>query len=850
MVSPDDSRLPELTPCSEPSVSVLLPPLPEIPGPLIRPAGLAIDDACVLLLAPAGSGKSRYLHQAMHDWIANVGSRPLWLPLLPGFTSARCLLKLLMVANGQTVEADIDLQDPAACLLNWLHQVGELARPLLICIDDIQMLDAADGWPLLKLLAEQRPPNLRLLLAGRYAPAPLGRWQLLPGWQFPGLADSWFSRDQVVEWLQAQSLTLPDQHIDHLWQVFHGWPAALTLWHGCYRAAGRDRDHSPAHVAELARSALTDYWQGEIEPISSPVRPLLSLLAVIPGLETAALAHILEAGADLHSQLEYCRQRGLIGGNGHGWRLMDGFCWVLKAMATNAEQQHWHHRAFQWFSQHGQPVEALQHARQANDPAALAPWVEAHAETILACLDFSGLVHWCELAGDELLCCSPRLMQIACWGWLLTWRVRKAETMLRQLQQQDLLRNHDLLALQGYLARLRGQSRTALQLSMRAWQNTPEKRSGLRFLLASNLTYLYLRETDLDNARLWNRNAQELARHHDLAALEALALFDQARIELHRGHLQTSLMLVDRGILHARSAGIEPGIAMGRLLLYRAFLLWISDHPARELEPLLNQGMDYCQRHQDVLVGYGYGMHALLAASAGRFSRGLDWLDSAERLLQGWGVDADAWRWLLLVKACVWISQGKLQRASEAIDEIQRGRLLSQLERPDIFPLLPDLVAVMRARLYLVSGRFDDCLTMVDEWLRCHSSPMVIGLVQLFRSAAIRGKGIADDGVMPAMEATKEAEGISMNVAAWLPELYDSGNTVHTSTQTARRVLLSEREHDVLRRIAEGLSNEEIAARLYISLHTVKTHARRINAKLGVRNRTQAIHRARELMLL
>ena len=58
---------------------------------------------------------------------------------------------------------------------------------------------------------------------------------------------------------------------------------------------------------------------------------------------------------------------------------------------------------------------------------------------------------------------------------------------------------------------------------------------------------------------------------------------------------------------------------------------------------------------------------------------------------------------------------------------------------------------------------------------------------------------------------------------------------------------LSARELEVLPLIAEGLTNHEIAARLYLSLHTVKAHARNIYAKLGVNSRTQAVARARAL---
>jgi LuxR family maltose regulon positive regulatory protein len=61
---------------------------------------------------------------------------------------------------------------------------------------------------------------------------------------------------------------------------------------------------------------------------------------------------------------------------------------------------------------------------------------------------------------------------------------------------------------------------------------------------------------------------------------------------------------------------------------------------------------------------------------------------------------------------------------------------------------------------------------------------------------------------------------------------------------------LSARELEVLDLIAAGLTNQQIAARLYVSLHTVKSHARNIYAKLGVSSRTQAIAKGGALGLL
>jgi LuxR family maltose regulon positive regulatory protein len=61
---------------------------------------------------------------------------------------------------------------------------------------------------------------------------------------------------------------------------------------------------------------------------------------------------------------------------------------------------------------------------------------------------------------------------------------------------------------------------------------------------------------------------------------------------------------------------------------------------------------------------------------------------------------------------------------------------------------------------------------------------------------------------------------------------------------------LSERELEVLRLLAAGLSYREIAGELYISINTVKAHAKNIYGKLGVHGRMQAAQRAKELELL
>lgn len=61
---------------------------------------------------------------------------------------------------------------------------------------------------------------------------------------------------------------------------------------------------------------------------------------------------------------------------------------------------------------------------------------------------------------------------------------------------------------------------------------------------------------------------------------------------------------------------------------------------------------------------------------------------------------------------------------------------------------------------------------------------------------------------------------------------------------------LTQREHEILGLIAEGLSNREIGERIFVSENTVKTHSSRVFDKLGVNRRVQAVQKGRELGLI
>ncbi|HLX66501.1 MAG TPA: LuxR C-terminal-related transcriptional regulator, partial [Puia sp.] len=79
-------------------------------------------------------------------------------------------------------------------------------------------------------------------------------------------------------------------------------------------------------------------------------------------------------------------------------------------------------------------------------------------------------------------------------------------------------------------------------------------------------------------------------------------------------------------------------------------------------------------------------------------------------------------------------------------------------------------------------------------------------------------------------------------------EVYIKPGTINE--KELARLGLSARELEVLQLMAEGLSNQEIAGRLFVSLNTIKTHSANIFEKLDVRRRTQAVDKAKKLNII
>ena len=189
----------------------------------------------------------------------------------------------------------------------------------------------------------------------------------------------------------------------------------------------------------------------------------------------------------------------------------------------------------------------------------------------------------------------------------------------------------------------------------------------------------------------------------------------------------------------------------------------------------------------------------------------------------------------------------ELEVVGEASDGLDALAVAAQV-RPDVvlmdlkMPKLDGVAATRRLRVQLPSAQIVALTTFEDDEL----------VFEVLRAGAV-GYLLKDAPVERLVEATlAAARGESVLQPSVASKVL--GELARLSSRPAGAATpldkLSEREREVLRLIARGASNKEIAAALFVTEGTVKNHVTSILAKLEVDDRTQAALRARELGLL
>jgi LuxR family maltose regulon positive regulatory protein len=326
---------------------------------------------------------------------------------------------------------------------------------------------------------------------------------------------------------------------------------------------------------------------------------------------------------------------------------------------------------------------------------------------------------------------------------------------------------------------------------------------------------------------------------------------------------QTALQYLQQNDLAHTPLGNQIFITWGAILCERNDLDHAAEYTLR--------GLEVSRSGQDVLEQLlAYRTMARLCIAQRDLTAAEKYLQQADTLSQSYHLPLQHLSTLIGVKAQCLIRLGKL---AEADAELHR---LDVEAEPKIPFAYYGRVYISLAQLHLAQGNLaaaEQTLDRVVEFAQASGQRRWIMSAQIVRAMLY----LTRRELSPALSALAEALELS-EPAGFIQEFLDEGEPMrqllveairhHVKPEFAQQLLqrfstdriaaqpiglvepLSDREIEVLKLVAEGRSNQEIAAKLYLSLRTIKFHTSNIYGKLSVKNRTEAVAKARDLGLL
>ena len=834
-----------------------------------------------LVTGPAGSGKT----QLVASWAA---SRPadepvVWVTLESEDDQASTFWTYVIEALRR---ADPSCPDLAALVPSETVERSVLTRltavlcgrprPVLLVLDGVSQLTGQQWATDLEFVLRHAGQWLRLVLVGRWdPPLPLHRYRLAGDLSEVRSADLAFTAEEAAHLLAMHGVTLGDRVLRALLEHTEGWAAGLRL---CASAL-QGRADPERMVATLSGGdrTIAEYFIGEILRTESPEARRFLLETSILDSFTPELAEAVTRRTDARRMLaRFTRENAFIQPVGAGAvRYHRLFGELLRAQLSWEEPDELpplHLRAAAWLAQHGAIVEAASHA------AASGGWNEAAALVVREYAVGPLLIDGTRgrLGGvfralpDNADSSEASIVRAA-----LAVADGQADLAADHLARVDQLLSEDLVGCADSLrlARLL----VAVQPALAAGPGpVAEAIREAETLLALAPSERVARHPELQVLLLAAKGAvQSMSGAVEAAAVslaEAIAaagagcepvkiesLGRLALIEAYRGRLSRADALARQALELGEQHGLE---SERRPVTAHLALAWVdverydveaADRHLRAARPRCRPGAD----------GAAVAAYAIVKSRRLQTRGELRGAMNALRAADPPEPATPAWlaRETVLAQARMLITTGNLERAGAVL------RRLADPGGPDI--------AVVRAALLLAAGEPDRAgeIVRVVADLAQVSTPVAIDAWLLLAMCAAG----ADD-----VEGAREALRRALRAAA--PEALR--RTLHQAWTQLRRVLreddelivqyqalgagagpsarelavrdsdpilvesLSRRELEVLRGMAAMLPTEEIAASLFVSINTVKTHVRSILRKLSAARRNEAVRRARSLDLI
>jgi len=494
------------------------------------------------------------------------------------------------------------------------------------------------------------------------------------------------------------------------------------------------------------------------------------------------------------------------------------------------------------------------------------------------------LLRWLEALPDEMVRGSAQLCLLYAWALAHTGELDHAERRLRDteavlkldgevsaegLSDRERTMLGEVCIIRARMAAMRVNAPLITKFSNRALELLPEDELHLRGDVALDLGHAYCEVGDLESAGEAFARAAATGRAADDLRTALFGLHYQASLEISRGHLRKaqSLLLDGKRLAESRPDGV-PSVAgiidvgLGGLYYQRGEL--------EKSRGLLEAGIEHGRRSGEAkILVYGYVNLARIHLARGD-------AETAHSLVLRAGGLTPRWPFIWAWQARFWLAQGDVALAARWAGEY--GATDDYLSYPRHFE------RITMARVLLAEGRTDEALDRLEGLLaearsagtRAHEMELLVLLA--LTSERCAQTALALDYLRAAL-ALAEPEGFvrvfvdeGPPMAALLrrliqdsptgtPDGYAGGLLERFALESAPSgnggsreapgiEPLSDREAQVLALVADGRTNAQVAGELYLSVGTVKAHMHHIFGKLLVRNRSQAVARARELNLV
>jgi LuxR family maltose regulon positive regulatory protein len=542
-----------------------------------------------------------------------------------------------------------------------------------------------------------------------------------------------------------------------------------------------------------------------------------------------------------------------------------------------------HQRASQWYEDRELLPESIEHALAAKDFERSASLIERVVEPLMMRSELATLRHWLGALPDPVLYRRPQLCAYHAWLLLLGGApLHTVESLISAMDEHPDGESGQIKALRALVTTYQGEIEGVAGLAEEALQTLSDD-DGFWHSVATWLRDLLgasggeLRGEDVQSLRRLLRS--QLEGRNVLLAVVGLCHLGELRVK--QGRLREAERFFERALSWATDAGGD------RLPVAGEPLIWLGEL-ARERNELataeryLTQGLDLIHQWAPIAAIEGTLSLARLRYAQGDTMGTNEAIEEAERL----AVMFDASQMDDYVVAVCRARLSALQGDFEAVEQWAASRGLDVLD-PDDLQLDATIELHLRKYELVVLGlarirerRPREALVFLEPLLAWVAEKGRWGIgIETLALQAVAHHMLGETG--PALNrleralARAEPEGfvrLFLEIGDPVPQLLYQAVQRGIHADYAARLLgalpepgdtpppgaerhggiepLSERELEVLAAIAEGLTNQETAQRLFISERTVKWHASNIYGKLQVNNRTQAVARARSLGIL